>query len=241
MIRTLTATRGRLATTAAGGTMASTRPFSQQIRMMEADLAAANSSSSSSHPRNTSRSSSPMPRLGAHSRTQNNVVVAMSPRAVQRSYGTAPQFANNNTTTILETTFLTGGTTHENPVRHSLYYHSLHEASPIPSTTTTSHREDYDEWNALHGYVVEAATTATASEPLLSTTAAPAATASIAATTTTTCTTDMDMDVVSDDEEWVPSLSPLSSAEQVLAMMNTSYYHASYQAKSRSSSSSISD
>jgi uncharacterized heparinase superfamily protein len=45
-------------------------------------------------------------------------------------------------------------------------------------------------------------------------------------------TTDGDMDMVADDEEWLPNMQA-PAAEQVLAMMDTSYYHATYRAKSR--------
>ncbi|KAL3902317.1 MAG: hypothetical protein SGARI_005898 [Bacillariaceae sp.] len=50
-------------------------------------------------------------------------------------------------------------------------------------------------------------------------------------------TTDGDMDIISDDEEWLPGSVETPAAEQVLAMMDTSYYHASYRAKSHADDS----
>jgi hypothetical protein len=113
-------------------------------------------------------------------------------------------------------------------------YHSLHEASSYhnlqrlqPSQPHQQHQqqqqsyqEDYDEWNNLRGYV---ALTGTAETVISS--------PGVAAAAPTVATTDVDMDVLSDDEEWTPPLA-VSSAELVLAMMDGSYYHASYQANS---------
>ncbi|KAG7370838.1 hypothetical protein IV203_019408 [Nitzschia inconspicua] len=165
----------------------------------------------------TERSPSPPPRNPNRTVTTSRV---MSPKpsssSFQRSYGTAP---------LVMETFM-GAATCGTPVRHT-FYHSLHDTFPIPLSTVAPtyhhhHQEDdYDEWNMLQGYV---ATAKGAVETVLSTAESQAS---------VTTTTDMDMDVVSDDEEW--ELPPYdiasSSAEQVLAMMDNSYYHASYKAK----------
>ncbi|KAG7344289.1 hypothetical protein IV203_022297 [Nitzschia inconspicua] len=162
----------------------------------------------------TERSPSPPPRNPNRTVTTSRV---MSPKpsssSFQRSYGTAP---------LVMETFM-GAATCDTPVRHT-FYHSLHDTFPIPLSTVAPayHQEDdYDEWNMLQGY---GATAKGAVETVLSTAESQAS---------VSITTDVDMDVVSDDEEW--ELPPYdiasSSAEQVLAMMDNSYYHASYKAK----------
>jgi hypothetical protein len=153
--------------------------------------------------RSSHRNRSPSPQ---HRR--GAVVKVMSPKtshvSTQRTYGTAP---------LPE--LVKGGLTWDSPIRHTMY-HSLHEASSFQNLLP---QEDYDEWNNQRGYVsMNGAVETVISTP--------------AASTANVATTDMDMDLVSDDEEWFLPLA-VSSAEEVLAMMHTSYYHASYQANSR--------
>lgn len=98
--------------------------------------------------------------------------------------------------------------THECSIRH------LQDSFSDPPTRALydPHYEEDAEHSYLTGYVASGAVETTF-------------------TTSTIINTDEDMDAIADDEEWLPAMQA-PAAEQVLAMMDTSYYHASYRAKS---------
>lgn len=222
MIRNL-ATRGRLAAAVHGTAGPASSPLSTSIVSSSARPFSHHNSSNiestdrSSHRRSRSPSTSP------HHRQPRRTMITqvMSPKpssSLHRSYGTAPL-----TTTQ---TFVAGATTYDHPVRHTLY-HSLHEASTLPlSSSLHHHQEDYDQWYRLQDATVETVISATSSTAAAN-----------------TATTDVDMDLVSDDDEWLPpfDILSLSSAEQVLSMMDNSYYHASYQATTDNNNNNESD
>jgi hypothetical protein len=207
--------RGRPSTVVLGAVDAPTRVNNQMYtasataRKMPCSISS-RSFSRSPGENSSHRRRSPSPRHG-----RETVTKVMSPNSSkvmsQRSYGTAPL-----------TEIFMGGSTCDFPVRHTVY-HSLHEATPFYNLRPVqplqqTNREDYDEWNNRHGFVVMSVSSETAvSAPAVSTARVADATATLA------------VDVMSDDEELLPLFAD-SSAEQVLAMMDTSYYHASYQA-----------
>jgi hypothetical protein len=211
MIRSLATSRGRFAATARSVMpmpAANASHASVSIR-----LVSHNTMDEEQSYRRRGRSLSP----GSHHHRNRTATKVMSPKpskmmSSQRSYGTSP-------ITSMET--LMGAATFDSPVRHTMF-HSLHEASPIIPPQHSRYQEDYDEWGTTG--TVETVITAVNNI----TTTSPAA--AVTNSATLHATTDADMDVVLDDEEWLPPLG-VSSAEQVLVMMDTSYYHASYQAK----------
>ena len=151
------------------------------------------------------RSSSPSPAARTHRPLSYQV---QSPKLSQteRSYATSSPI-------LVEAA--AASVTHECPIRH---LHDSFYEPPLQALYDPHYQEEESiSEHDYTGYVASGAVETTFS-----------------ATTSTFSTTDGDMDAIADDEEWLPIVEA-PAAEQVLAMMDTSYYHASYRAKSHSS------
>ncbi len=155
---------------------------------------------------------------GPNSRLVTKIMCPKS-NSSHRSFGTAPPHPPQLEAAA---TLTVAATTSQSPIRHSIPSESLEEASSIYRHEHHELTEDYDELSHLSGYVTAGMeTTIPVIQPPVA--------------------TDSEIDVVSDyEEELSPTFVLSSSAEQMLTMMNTSYYHASYQAHDHDEGSIIS-